>query len=220
MAILIRWLVPAILIPALLFSAAGRWDLPLLWVYVLLWQACALATVVIVFKTDPSLFQERFRPGPGGQDPLLRFLGLPVMVSHLVVAGLDVGRFHWSGTLPPGVQAAGLVGFTAGLSVVLWGVAVNRFFSSEARIQRDRGHVLITAGPYQFLRHPAYLGMIVATLSSAPALGSWWALLPPLLMVFLLIRRTAVEDRLLRQELEGYGGYAEKVRYRLVPGVW
>ena len=87
---------------------------------------------------------------------------------------------------------------------------MNRFFSSAMRIQRDRGQHVITTGPYQYVRHPGYAAFILVALCSGLALGSWGSLLPSLLYIGLFIRRTAVEDRLLREELEGYPAYAER----------
>ena len=96
----------------------------------------------------------------------------------------------------------------------------NRFFSPVVRIQQERGHHLITAGPYQYLRHPGYLGTIGGQLFGTLALGSCWALLPAAGMLVLIVRRTAMEDKFLLRELDGYPTYAAKIRYRLLPGVW
>jgi protein-S-isoprenylcysteine O-methyltransferase Ste14 len=141
-------------------------------------------------------------------------------LAHYVVAALDLGRFHWSRPLPLRAQGAGLLGLAAALSMLFWATSVNPFFSSVIRIQRDRGHRGITVGPYRYVRHPGYAAAIVLVLSSALALGSRWSLPPAILASLALIRRTLVEDRVLREELERYAPYAEHVRYRLVPTVW
>jgi protein-S-isoprenylcysteine O-methyltransferase Ste14 len=96
----------------------------------------------------------------------------------------------------------------------------NRFFSIAVRIQTDRGHRLVSSGPYRSVRHPGYLGMSVAGPASVLALGSWLALVPALLYALLIVRRAALEDRYLRTELDGYAAFAARVRYRLIPGVW
>jgi protein-S-isoprenylcysteine O-methyltransferase Ste14 len=169
---------------------------------------------------DPGLARERLRPGPGGRDYATVIATTPLWLVSFVVAGLDVGRFHWSDSVPPALQAVGLVLFAAAMVVETWAVAVNRFFSSVVRIQRDRGHHVITTGPYRYVRHPGYAGALLLFLGGGLALGSWLALLLNLAMIPAMIRRTVIEDRSLRQELEGYAQYAEKVRYRLIPGVW
>jgi protein-S-isoprenylcysteine O-methyltransferase Ste14 len=89
-----------------------------------------------------------------------------------------------------------------------------------ARIQDDRGQAVVTAGPYRYVRHPMYLGVILLFLGIPMALGSWWALLPGAAIGLLFVLRTAKEDRMLRDELPGYTEYAQRVRYRLVPDVW
>ena len=99
-------------------------------------------------------------------------------------------------------------------------MASNRFFSSVVRIQKDRGHTVVTGGPYQFVRHPGYVGGILSALGTALLLGSWWAFVPTGLLVCVIVVRTALEDRTLQAELEGYRDYAGRVRYRLLPGIW
>ena len=169
---------------------------------------------------DPDLRKERLQPGPGGRSRQVRLLALPMILGHLVVAGLDVGRFGWSGPIPVAVQAAALAGYAAGMGLSLWAMAANRFFSPVVRIQAERGHRLVSSGPYAFLRHPGYTGLIVASLCGGVALGSWWSLVPLAPFVGMFLRRTAMEDRFLHEGLEGYAGYAGRVRYRLVPGLW
>jgi protein-S-isoprenylcysteine O-methyltransferase Ste14 len=205
------------LLGALLFGSAGRWDLPLFWAYLGLWTAAA---VIGTFLADPTLAQERLRPGPGGQDYAAAIVLIPLWLGQHVVAALDVGRFHWSDTVPLAVQILGLLALAGSLVVVTWAVAVNRFFSSVIRIQTDRGHHLIATGPYRYVRHPAYAVCLIIFAGGGLALGSWLAALIGLLLVLPILRRTALEDRVLREQLAGYAAYAEQVRYRVLPGVW
>jgi len=118
------------------------------------------------------------------------------------------------------VQLAALAPGALGYLLSIWAAAVNRFYSRFVRIQRERGHVVISGGPYRTIRHPGYLGQIIFSLASALALGSLWTLVPGGLFGALLVVRTALEDRTLLEELEGYKGYAKRVRFRLVPHVW
>jgi protein-S-isoprenylcysteine O-methyltransferase Ste14 len=205
------------LIGAILLGCAGRWDLPFFWAYLGIWTAGVLAAA---FVADPTLMKERLRPGPGGKDYLVLAVVTPLWLGQHAVAGLDVGRFHWSDTVPLAVQVLGLLATAAAFAVMEWAVAVNRFFSSVIRIQTDRGHHLVTDGPYHYVRHPAYAACPFLFIGSGLALGSWLAALVGVLMVFPMLRRTALEDRTLREQLEGYAAYAGQVRYRLFPGVW
>jgi protein-S-isoprenylcysteine O-methyltransferase Ste14 len=169
---------------------------------------------------DPGLRAERHRPGPGGRSRRVRFFALPLLVAHLVVAGLDIGRFGWSGPMPVAVQAGALLGYAAGMGLSIWAMIANRFFSPVVRIQNERGHHVVSSGPYRFLRHPGYTGVILGSLCGGVALGSWWSLLPLAPLVAVFLHRTALEDRFLREGLDGYADYALRVRYRLVPGLW
>ena len=97
---------------------------------------------------------------------------------------------------------------------------VNTFLSRTVRIQDDRGQRVVDNGPYAWVRHPMYLGIIVLMISIPALLGSLWALIPGSLIGALFILRTALEDRTLFRELPGYPEYAGRVRYRLFPGIW
>jgi protein-S-isoprenylcysteine O-methyltransferase Ste14 len=200
----------------IIFASAGRWDLPFVWAILGVMAAFYLALAVFA---DPGMMRERLAPGPGSQDRLTRFLGGGMLVGHWVLAGLDIGRFHWS-LVPWGVQLAGLVGYAAALSVLFWAMHSNPFYSSVVRVQTERRHHTVATGPYRFVRHPGYAATLLAMVSGGVALGSWLAMLPILVFSGLFIRRTLLEDRLLQQELEGYAEYARKVRYRLVVGLF
>jgi protein-S-isoprenylcysteine O-methyltransferase Ste14 len=201
---------------ALLFVSAGRLDLPFFWAF---FAVVVTAWVVTLGTMDRGLMQERLKPGPGGTDRRRPLLFLPFFAALLVVAGLDVGRFAWS-HVPTWVQILALALVAAGYGLSLWAVRTNRFFSPVVRIQAERGHELITTGPYAIVRHPGYAAALVVMLATAPALGSWWALLPALATAALFFRRIVIEDRFLHANLPGYPAYAQQVRYRLLPGVW
>jgi protein-S-isoprenylcysteine O-methyltransferase Ste14 len=205
------------LVGACLFVSAGRWDLPWFWAYLGVWAA---AMVAGSFLIDPTLVRERIRPGPGGKDYGTVIVTTPLMLGQSAVAGLDVGRFHWSDGVPPAVQGVGILAVSAALAVVVWAMTVNRFFSPVIRIQTDRAHHLVTSGPYRYLRHPAYAAFPFVMVGSGLTLGSWLAALLGLVLVLPVLRRAALEDRVLREELEGYAAYARQVRYRMVPGMW
>lgn len=137
----------------------------------------------------------------------------------LIVCGLDV-RFGWRPEIPLSIQIVAFVLMALGSLLGTWAMSVNRFFSGVVRIQTDRGHTVVTDGPYRFIRHPGYAGGVVANLTGPLALGSVWALIPSALVVLLTVVRTALEDKTLREELPGYQEYTQRVRYRLLPWVW
>ena len=150
----------------------------------------------------------------------IRVFAGPLLFGSAVVASLDVGRFHWSDTVPLPLQIGALALFALGMALAVWAMAVNKFFSSVVRIQKERGHHLITSGPYRFVRHPGYTGMLFGGLASPLAMGSWWALAPAAVYALLVLRRAIIEDRFLMESLEGYKAFSGQVRHRLVPGLW
>jgi protein-S-isoprenylcysteine O-methyltransferase Ste14 len=107
-----------------------------------------------------------------------------------------------------------------GYGLAVWAMSVNPFFSAVARIQTDRGHTVIAAGPYRVVRHPAYAGGLLSALTLPLMLDATWALLPGLAMAAALILRTRLEDTALQVGLPGYREYARSHRSRLIPGVW
>jgi protein-S-isoprenylcysteine O-methyltransferase Ste14 len=204
------------LMAALLFVSAGRANLVFFWGFL---GIEAFGWVLMLANQDQCLFQERIRPAPGGIDSRLRRAMTALFGLHLVIAGLDAGRFGWS-KVPGALQVTALLGLAVAFGLTAWAQRVNSFFSPVVRIQAERGHHLVTDGPYRFVRHPGYLGVAALMILCGPALGSWWAMAPNVLAVVLLLRRAVIEDRFLHDHLGGYVDYAKRVRYRVLPGLW
>ncbi len=131
-----------------------------------------------------------------------------------------MGRYHWSPPFPIWLQLLALVIFVMASAIQTWAMVVNKFFSTIVRIQKDRGHYVVTDGPYKYVRHPGYTGAIIISFSIPLLLGSLWALIPAMIGDCILIIRTFFEDSTLKKELEGYEEYAHRVHYRLFPGIW
>ncbi len=203
--------------PVLIFASAGRVDLPVVWACI---GVLVTAAVVGYSLMDPGLRKERMRPAPGGLDRRLRFAVMPFFLGHLVFAGLDIGRLHVSDTVPIALRIAGVVGYALSMALTIWAMWTNRFFSPVVRIQAERGHRLVTGGPYRLVRHPGYLGACGSIVFGGLALGSWWALAALAVPFALMIRRAIIEDRFLHENLDGYREYAERRKWRLMPGVW
>jgi protein-S-isoprenylcysteine O-methyltransferase Ste14 len=215
---MIQVAVTYLVLAVLLFCSSGR----LTWIWAWAYLGVGLGILVINVVTLPAeLMAERGHPGENvkGWDRLLATLtGLPTL-GVPIVAGLDA-RFGWSPPLAPGVHLTGLALFAFGQGLFSWAMASNRYFSTAVRIQRDRGQTVATRGPYRYVRHPGYAGFAVGFFGTSLALGSLWAILPAGLVACLLAVRTVLEDRTLQDELAGYRDYAQRVRYRLLPGVW
>ncbi|MBV9286203.1 MAG: isoprenylcysteine carboxylmethyltransferase family protein [Hyphomicrobiales bacterium] len=205
---------------AVLFGAAGTFAVPMFWAYLVLFAVLCVAASGAVYLLSPDLVKERVRPGEGEQDRVtVRALNL-LMFLQLLLAGLDVGRLHWSAIVPFPLQILGLVGFAMGTGLTTWAMLVNRFFSSAVRLQPDRGQHVVTSGPYRLVRHPGYSGGLLLLLSAGVALGSWIAIVPILLVAPLMVRRTLIEERMLAGAFPGYVDYMRRVRSRIIPGVW
>ena len=212
-----------LLLPMVLFIAAGRLDWVMAWVYVGLAVLATFISRIIVIRTNPDLIVERAqsleKEDVKGWDRMILFFILVGPLAMLIVAGLDE-RFGWSPQIPLALQLVALAIMMLGYVVGTWAMAVNRYFSAVVRIQKDRGQTVVSDGPYRFVRHPSYATGIVSCLVTPIMLGSLWALIAGGLTVILYIVRTALEDRTLHDELPGYAEYAQRVRYRLLPGIW
>ncbi len=223
-----RWIVEATLgLPGyglVLFLSAGRLDWLWGWVLLGLLAAFLAAHPLILIPINPALLAERAKglrdPGMKGWDRWLSALAAGVLpLASWVVAGLDL-RFHWTTPLPLACHIGGLLVTLLGYALFLWAMAANAFFSEGVRIQAERGHRVATGGPYRCVRHPGYLGAILAQLVTPLLLGSLWAVVPSVGSAALYALRTWMEDRTLQEELDGYREYAARVRWRLLPGLW
>jgi protein-S-isoprenylcysteine O-methyltransferase Ste14 len=203
------------------FWSAGRVDWWPGWVAIGVWLAWFTAMDVVLLHLNPDLMAERLAPPKGakGWDRVILSLLRLAQLARYILAGLDQ-RYGWTGAFPLSVQVAAIMVCLLGGALFVWAMASNTFFSQIMRIQTDLGHALATGGPYRFVRHPGYSGMILFDLALSALLASWWSILAGGLCAFLLILRTALEDRTLKVELNGYVEYARRVRYRLVPGIW
>jgi len=204
-----------------LFLCAGTIAWPAAWIYLALMTA-VFAGYMAVISRHPDLIAERRKPPADAKrwdKPFVALIGAVGPAVLLLVCGFD-RRFGWSPPLAPAWNVIGLLLVAAGGSLTNWAVASNRFFSAVIRIQRDRDHYVIASGPYGLVRHPGYVGSLIHMPGLALALGSLWALAVVGAISALIVVRTALEDRTLRAELEGYAEYAGRVRYRLLPGVW
>ena len=130
-----------------------------------------------------------------------------------------MGRFRWS-NLGIHFGILGCVMFILGAVFIHWAMLVNSHFEATVRIQNDRGHRIITTGPYKIVRHPGYFGAILWGISTPLIIGSVYGLIPGSVAGIVRIIRTSLEDKLLCKELKGYVEYTKRVRYRLLPELW
>ena len=204
-----------------LFIAAGRLDWRLGWIFLGVVTVGQVTATLMLLATNPTLLGERawMQKGSKPWDKVIVSLGDAGWLLTGIIAGLDT-RFSWSPRLGVGFSVVGFLLMVVGYTVFLWAMVSNRYFSSFVRIQSDRGHTVETGGPYRYVRHPGYVGALLVYMASPLALASLWTFFSAALLLVLFVFRTALEDRTLQAELEGYAEYAQRVRYRLLPGVW
>jgi protein-S-isoprenylcysteine O-methyltransferase Ste14 len=203
---------------------AGRWNWWQGWAYAVVTLLTAFLSRVLLALRHPDLMTERGKGlNVAGTKPwdkaLAPLVGMVGPLAALVVCGLDA-RFRWSPELPLWLEIAALAVLILGDVFASWALIENRFFAGTVRIQTERGHHVVDTGPYRYVRHPGYAASLWSFLASVVLLGSLWGLVPALFTAAALVVRTALEDRTLQVELPGYKEYAQKTRYRLLPGVW
>ena len=223
----IKWIVQAAVgvvgYAAIIFLSAGtlRWFWG--WAFVIVLALSLIAHPLILLPINPELLAERQKgsldEGVKSWDKWITMLSGVLMILSWIIAGLDF-RLGWSPPLPLAIHLAGLLFTLLGYGLFMWAMASNAFFSEGVRIQTERGHTVASGGPYAIVRHPGYVGVIVAHLATPFLLGSLWALIPSVLLAALFVLRTSLEDKTLTAELPGYAAYTQETRYRLLPGVW
>jgi protein-S-isoprenylcysteine O-methyltransferase Ste14 len=218
----IRLLAFTLLTALSLFLPAGTLRWWNAWVFMGIGVALVGLLTGIVFRKSPELVQERATAASRAKawDRVLvpMLAGVLPFLSN-ILAGLD-RRLGWSTACDPAQSLAAGVVMLAGMTLTFRAMQANKFFSSHVRIQHDRGHTVVREGPYRFLRHPGYAGTILYNLAAPLLLGSLVALWVGVVIAFLFVVRTILEDRVLLRELPGYREYAARVRYRLVPRLW
>jgi protein-S-isoprenylcysteine O-methyltransferase Ste14 len=220
----IRLVVAYLSIPLVLLVCGGDFGWSEAWVYSLLIVAAGPGGRYWAERRHPGLMAERqnmekAQSAKAWDKVLAPLMALSVSFPMVIVAGLD-HRFGWSPVFPLWLIVLGFLLISLGYAFASWALAENRFFSSVVRIQVERGHVVCDSGPYRIVRHPGYAGNILALLGIVLALSSMWTLIPAAVALVIAVIRTALEDQTLQDELPGYRDYAQRVRYRLIPGIY
>lgn len=213
-----------LLIGLVLFACAGDLSWWQAWVFVVLLLVAGIGSHVWAEQRHPGMMMERVNSGTAQDmkawDKLLApLMAVSISFPPVIVAGLD-HRFGWSPVFPLWLNLLGFAIIGVGYFVGAWALAENRYFSGVVRIQAERGHTVCESGPYRMVRHPGYAGNLLALPGIVLGLSSLWTLVPVAAAVMIVVVRTRLEDRTLQEELPGYREYAERVSYRLVPGVY
>jgi protein-S-isoprenylcysteine O-methyltransferase Ste14 len=205
-----------------LFLPAGNVSWLAGWIFLVLFFSFFLAVSGWLFRHNPGLLQERMsltRSDQKGWDKVLFPMLLVATVAWLVFMALDAVRFHWS-RVPIGLQVVGVVVLLISFYLLFLTFRENSYLSPVIRIQEERGQTVVSTGPYRYVRHPMYAGILVFMVGTSLLLGSGYGIIVGLIFMIVLARRALLEERTLRQELPGYAAYMEKVKYRILPYVW
>jgi protein-S-isoprenylcysteine O-methyltransferase Ste14 len=221
--VLVQTLLFVVLVPFLPLLISRRWNWWEAWTYAAVFILGFAISRALAARRHPDILAERARfmqhETAKAWDRLLVLILALASTSILVVAGLDT-LLDWSPTLSLPLRVLSLAVILVGYALGSYALIENRFFSGMVRIQSDRGHRVVSSGPYSWIRHPGYLGGLLTYLGTPLLLGSYWAMIPAVLTTIVLLARTHLEDMTLHRELPGYSDYALRVRFRMLPGVW
>jgi protein-S-isoprenylcysteine O-methyltransferase Ste14 len=206
-----------------LFLPAGTTAWPAAWAFLALFFGFVVCLSLWLLRNNPGLLAERLtgvgRADQKAWDKLFFAIALVLFFAWLVLMALDAGRFHWS-EMPVWLQIAGSLILVGSFWLFFLTFRENSYLSPAVRVQTDRGHQVVTTGPYHYVRHPMYAAFIVYALGTTLLLGSWYGSFVALLLVLTTARRAVLEERTLCTELPGYEAYVAAVKYRFVPHVW
>jgi len=220
-----RLVADAALVVILLLVSAGTLAWWRAWVLVGVMLVVRISSAVAVHRVNPALIEERAKLPIHGDQPRtdrllvfavlgMGFVGLPI------IAGFDVFRWHVLSRPVPMISLLGLVVFTVGWVIKGLALRANAFATNVVRLQRERRHAVADTGVYRIVRHPFYAATPLVFVGLGLWLESYTTALLAAIPTSIVIVRLCLEERFLRRELPGYDQYAERVRYRLLPGVW
>jgi protein-S-isoprenylcysteine O-methyltransferase Ste14 len=222
---LVRLMADEVLVGALLFLPAGTLTWRQGWILLAVQLIVRAGGALWIARVNPALVRERAGlPLHAEQRATDRFLVLGVLATGFLglplVAGFDV--FHWHLLPRPSAPATivGLVLFGLGWGLKNVALRANGFAVAVVRVQRERDHAVVDAGPYRIVRHPFYAADALIFVGLGLWLGSYTAVLCSVVPLALMVLRLQLEEALLRTGLPGYAAYMKRVRFRLIPGVW
>jgi protein-S-isoprenylcysteine O-methyltransferase Ste14 len=206
-----------------LFVPAGTLVWPAGWAFLILFFGFTVAISYWLLKNNPGLLTERLtgtrKADQKVWDKVFLLFATGIFYGWLALIALDAVRFRWS-HVPGWLQGVGVLLLLGSFYLFFITFRENSFLSPAVRIQAERGHTVITTGPYRYVRHPMYAAVIPYTVGTTLLLGSWFGLIPVLWLWLGMAQRAIMEENTLREELLGYDSYMQQVKYRLIPGVW
>ncbi len=192
------------------------------WVFVVLFFGFYLSVTLWLYRHNPGLLQERTRfwsSDQKGWDKILFPMFQVFIFCWLILISLDAARFHWL-LLPVWLQLIGAIVLVCSFYLFFLTFRENTYLSPVVHIQEERGHTVVSTGPYHYVRHPMYSAMCIVFMGTPLLLGSGYGVLFWMFLVVAIAWRAVMEERMLQKELPGYAAYMTQVKYRLIPHVW
>ena len=221
---LIATFVYLLLFPVILLSLAGDLRWPEGWVYSIVFYVMCSANLLYLHFKDPALLKERFgspvQKEQKSWDKVLLLLFFLEFLIWFMLMPLDARRFHWSPEFPLWTRIAGGVLLVLAMGMLFEAMRENTFAAPVVKMQKERGQKVISTGMYGIIRHPMYTGAVLLFISTPLLLGSIYGLAIGLLLIVTLATRSLGEEAMLRQELDGYSDYMNKVKWRIIPFVF
>jgi protein-S-isoprenylcysteine O-methyltransferase Ste14 len=220
--LLLQNTITVVVLGALLFASAGTLDWPAAWAFLAVSAIIGPACGLWLAKTDPALLAERMRPTFQADQPAAdkKFMLVFVLVALIWLIAIGLDRRAHASDIPLALQMVGLAMYLLSTAFIMWVFRANSFAAPVVKVQAARQHHVVSSGPYAFVRHPMYSGIMLFFVGVPLLLGSWWGVAIAPVFAVLFAIRAGIEERALVEGLPGYADYAARVRYRLVPGVW
>ena len=218
--VIMNWGTRFVVLSALLFIPAHSLAFPRAWAFLAVYFLPQTLMIGYFLRTDPAFVERRLKMGPGAEtrtrQKLIMKLVILCFFLSIMIAGLDQ-RFGWS-HVSLVVSIAACIVMLIGIGIQFRVFLENSFASATIELAADQ--TVIATGPYAFVRHPMYFGALLTDCCIPLALGSWWALLPVVAKVPVIVLRLLDEEEFLRANLSGYAEYCQKVPHRLIPAIW
>ena len=217
---LVFGLVELVVFGSILFFPAGTFDYWQAWVFLVVVVLSAWIPTIYLQRKNPVVLERRMRGGPAAETRTAQKVvigGLYLSLAAMVVVSVLDHRFGWS-PVPPAICLVGDVLVAVGLGVVVLVIIQNSY--AAATVQVEAGQKVVSTGLYGLVRHPMYTGNVIMMVGIPFALGSYWGLVFVVPGLIVLASRIRDEEKLLQEELDGYREYTQKVRHRLMPGMW
>lgn len=219
--IIVKIVITFLFMAAFLFGAAGTFSWPEAWLYIIIQFSVSIALSIWLKKNYPEFLEDLMsrKKSAKSWDKAIMIGTIPFFIALLIIPGLDAVRYQWS-HVSFALKTISFIVIIVSLALISW---VRKEMACVSRVgekQKEQQHILITTGPYKYVRHPIYVGLIPYLVCLPIALGSLYGLIPVAFLVIGLIIRIHLEDKTLHKELPGYKEYAKKTKYRLLLGIW